>query len=270
MPIISVFDCCGAAKGGQACNCSSGGGGGADLSGPTINIDKPEVVNLTDGSWTLYDPDGLIDTAYGTNGATFNAVSGVTTVRFLGAAGDAKYMPATASGGHSWPRWYREIAATNLQTVVMSVDLKNDPSVPTWDRAVVCGIASNATSEVVNTMDGTGSFFRQAGVSAPGYGVWMLGSQTSGSNLSQVRGVSVILRSSDSLGSGAYVTVKADNLAQNSGSRNSNFNQGNAGVSTPQFHLVGFGTYATGAVPAGALTAMRITQSTSIISGFGA
>ncbi len=98
----------------------------------------------------------------------------------------------------------------------------------------------------------------------------MLGSQTSGSNLSQVRGVSTILRSNDSLGSGAYVTIKADELAQNSGTRNSNFNQGNAGVSTPQFHIVGFGTYATGAIPSGALTAMRITQSTSVLSGFGA
>ena len=266
MPVFPCFD----PKTGASGGASGGGGGGADLSGPTIAIDTPEVVNLTDGSWTLYDPDGVVDTSFGDGGVSFDAVSGVTTVRFLGAAGDSKYMIASSSGGHSWPRWYREIPATNLQTVVMSVDLKNDASVPTWDRSVCCGIASFPESEVVNTLDGTGAFFRQAGVSAPGYGVWMLGSQTSGSNLSQVRGVASILRSSDSLGSGSYVTIKADNLAQNSGSRNSNFNQANAGVGTPQFHLVGFGTYATGAIPAGALTAMRITQSTSVLSGFGA
>jgi hypothetical protein len=226
-------------------------------------------VDLTSG-WTLFDPDGLIDTSFGTNGATFDSGTGVTTVKFLGKSGDAKYMPATASGGHFWPRWYRSIPATNLKTVVMTTDFKNDPSVPTWDRAVVCGVANAPTSTVVNTMDGTGAFFRQAGVSAPGYGVWMLGSQTSGSNLTQVRGVSTVMRANDSLGSGTYITIKADELAQNSGSRNSNFNQGNSGVEiNPVYHIVGFGTYATGAVPAGALTAMRITQTTSIID-FGA
>ena len=239
----------------------TGGSGGGGTNGPTIAI-TPEVVDLTSG-WTLFDPDGLIDTTYGTNGAAFDSGSGITTVRFVGTSpGGAQYMPATTSGGHFWPRWYRSIPATNLGTVVMSCGLRNDPTVTSWDRAVVCGVANDPVSTVVNTLDGTGAFFRQAGVSAPGYGVWMLGSQTSGSNLSQVRGVSTILRSNDSLGSGAYVTVKAD--------RNSNFNQGNAGAEVnPIYHIVGFGTYGTGAIPAGAVTAMQIKQSTSVID-FGA
>jgi hypothetical protein len=266
MPVFPCFDPSTGASGGAS---GGGGGGGADLSGPTITIDNPEVVDLTTG-WTLYDPDNVVDTGFGTNGVTFDSGTGITTVKFLAKSGDAKYMPATPSGGHEWPRWYRAINATNLNTVVMSVDLKNDPSVPSWDRAVVVGIATVPTSTVQTTIDGTGAFFRQAGVSAPNYGVWMLGAQTSGSNLSQVRGVSTILRSSDSLGSGAYVTVKADELAQLSGSRNSGFNAGNSGVSAPVFQICGFGTYATGAIPGGAVTAMRITQSTSILTGFGA
>jgi hypothetical protein len=78
------------------------------------------------------------------------------------------------------------------------------------------------------------------------------------------------MRANDSLGSGSYITIKADELAQSSGSRNSNFNQGASGAEiNPVFHLVGFGTYATGDIPAGASTAIRITQTTSIIS-FGA
>jgi hypothetical protein len=252
MPVFPVFDPTTGASGGA----SGGGGGGGGTSGPT-NVITPEVVDLTSG-WTLLDPDGLIDTTYGTNGAAFDSGTGITTVKFVGTSpGDSKYMPATTSGGHFWPRWYRSIPATNLGTVVMSVDLKNDPSVTSWDRAVVVGVANDPTSTVVNTMDGTGAFFRRAGVSAPGYGVWTIGAQTSGSNLTQVRGVSTVMRANDSLGSG-------------SGSRNSNFNQGNSGVEiNPVFHLVGFGTYATGDIPVGAVTGIRITQTTSIIA-FGA
>jgi len=265
MPVFPVFDPTTGASGGA----SGGGGGGGGTSGPT-NAITPEVVDLTSG-WTLLDPDGLIDTTYGTNGAAFDSGTGITTVKFVGTSpGDAKYMPATTSGGHFWPRWYRSIPATNLGTVVMSVDLKNDPSVTSWDRAVVVGVANDPTSTVVNTMDGTGAFFRRAGVSAPGYGVWTIGAQTSGSNLTQVRGVSTVMRANDSLGSGTYITVKADELAQNSGSRNSNFNQGNSGVEiNPVYHIVGFGTYATGDIPVGAVTGIRITQTTSIIA-FGA
>jgi len=267
MPVYPVFDPTTGASGGA----SSGGGGGGGTDGPT-NAITPEVVNLTDGTWTLWDDDGLIDTTYGTNGATFDSATGETTIKMAGlAAGGAQYMPATTSGGHFWPRWYRAIPATNMGTVVMTTDLKNNTTPAPWARAVVCGLASNPTSTDVNTMDGTGGFFRHGGTGSNPFnlGVWTLGSQTSGSNLSIVRGLATVMRSNDSLGSGTYITVKADELALNSGSRNTGFNAGAAGATVPVFHMVGVGTYGTGTIPVGALVTMRITQTTSIIA-FGA
>ena len=61
MPVYPVFDPTTGASGGA----SGGGGGGGGTDGPT-NAITPEVVNLTDGTWTLLDPDGLIDTTFGT------------------------------------------------------------------------------------------------------------------------------------------------------------------------------------------------------------
>jgi hypothetical protein len=98
--------------------CTPGGGGGG-ASGPVVPVTS-EVVDLTDGSWTLYDPDNLIDQTYGTDGATFDAETGFTTIKMAGLAqGDAKYMIAASNNGHHWPRWYRVIAgADNLKTVL--------------------------------------------------------------------------------------------------------------------------------------------------------
>lgn len=245
--------------------CSGGGG----ASGPTNDI-TPEVVDLTSG-WTLLDPDGLIDTSYGTNGATFNAATGETTIKMNElASGDAKYMPDVATNGHHWPRWYRATSATNLSTCVMSVDLKNNTTPTPWARTVVVGMANDPTSTDVNVMDGTGAIFRHAGsVSNPfQYGVWTVSAATAGSNSTIARGLTTVMRSNDSLGSGTYITAKSDDSVFNSGSRNSNQNAA-VGSSTPAFHIIGVGTYTTGTIAAGSLLTLRITQTTSIIS-FGA
>jgi hypothetical protein len=243
-----------------------GGGGGGGTDGPT-NAITPEVVDLTSG-WTLYDPDGLIDTTYGTGGATFDASTGETTIRMAGLAqGDAKYMPAASNNGHHWPRWYRAISATNLNTVVMTTDLKNNATPTPWARAVVVGLANDPTSTDVNTMDGTGGFFRHGGSTSNPfqYGVWTIAAQTSGQNSSLSRGLATVMRSNDSLGSGTYITVKADQTALNSGSRNSNYNAG-FGSETAVYQMVGIGTYGTGTIAAGSLVTMRISQTTSIVS----
>lgn len=248
-------------------NPSSGGGGGTD--GP-INAITPEVIDLTDG-WTLYDPDNLIDTSYGASGASFDAETGFTTVKMAGLTnGNAKYMVAAPNGGHFWPRWYRTItAATNLTTVVMTSEMVNDATVAPWARSICLGVCNDPTSTVVNTMDGTGGFFRHGGSpsNAVQYGVWMLASQTSGANLLNERGVQTIMRSRDSLGSGTYINSRGDTgRAILSGSRNSNFNAGiGAGAAVPVFHILGIGTYGMGGILPGSLTKMRFSQTTSLL-----
>jgi hypothetical protein len=246
------------------------GGGGSGGATPTTPL-TAEVIDLTDGSWTLYDPDGLIDQTYGTGGAAFNATTGYTTIKMAGLAiGDAKYMIAASNNGHHWPRWYRAIeAGDNLKTSVMSTELVNDPSVTPWARSICLGICNAPTSTDPNTLDGTGGFMRHGGSpsNAIQYGVWMLSSQTSGSNLSNSRGVATILRSRDSLGSGAFITSRDDTgRAIAAGTRNSNFNAGiGPGDAVPTYHILGVGTYGTGGIVAGSLVQMRFAQTTTLI-----
>ena len=271
MPVIDCFDPDTGASGGP-----SGGGGtpGGDCTECTNNPVNPitaEVVNLTDGSWQLHDPDGLIDTSYGTNGATFDSETGFTTIKMAGlAVGDFKYMIAAPNNGHLWPRWYRAIdGADNLKTVQMTTEMVNDATVTPWARSICLGVANDPTSTDPNTMDGTGGFFRHGGSpsNATQYGVWMIASQTSGSNLANSRGVATVLRSRDSLGSGAFITSRDDTgRAIASGTRNSNFNAGiGAGDAVPVYHILGIGTYGNGGILAGSLVKMRFAQTSSII-----
>ena len=269
--IISPPDCSDVVI--PAHTCTPGGGGGA--SGPVVPVTS-EVVDLTDGSWTLLDPDNLIDTSYGTDGATFDAETGFTTIKMAGlAVGNAKYMIAASNNGHHWPRWYRAITGgTNLTTVQMSTELVNDATVTPWARSICLGVANDPTSVVPNDMDGTGGFMRHGGSpsNAVQYGVWMISSQTSGSNLANSRAVATVLRSRDSLGSGAFITSRDDTgRAIASGTRNSNFNAGiGAGDAVPVYHILGIGTYGTGGIVAGSLVKMRFAQTTSIIDFTGA
>jgi len=253
--------------------CASGGGDSDCVSCTSnkANAITPEIVDLTDGSWTLFDPDNLIDTSYGTNGATYDESTGETVIKMAGLAqGNAKYMIAASNGGHHWPRWYRVIPnATNLTTNVMTTELVNNPSVTPWARSIALGICNVPTNTDPNILDGTGGFFRHGGSpsNATQYGVWMLSSQTSGSNLLNERGEATIMRSRDSIGSGTYIVSRDTGRAILSGSRNSNFNAGiGAGDAVAVYHILGIGTYGTGGIVAGSLVAMKFKQTTSVIA----
>ena len=68
MPIFPCFDPTTGASGG-----ASGGGGGS-----LYDVSMGSAVNLTDGSWTLSDPDSLVDSVSfsgGFNTVTMNALA---------------------------------------------------------------------------------------------------------------------------------------------------------------------------------------------------
>jgi len=243
-----------------------GGGGGGPIGSSTATA---ETIDLTDGTWSLWDDDGLIDTSYGTSGVTFDAVSGENTIKMAAlTVGSQNYMPASGTT-HRWPRYYKNLVLSDRQalpadTIVSTVEMSNNATPAAWARVVVCGICSDATQTNKDQMDGSGGLFRHGGgASNPfAYGVWMLNAQTSGQNLSLTRGISTITRSNQSIGSGTYICVQADQSALTSGSRNSNFNQA---ASTGVQQIVGIGTYATGSIAAGSLVTMKIKSLINVV-----
>ena len=103
MPIAPCFDPTTGASGGS--QGGGGGGGGADLSALGF-----VEVDLTDGSWTLTDPDDLVDTvshASGVNTVVMNAL----------AAGSNNYAWSTSTTQRA-PRWTRELNAVKTLRAV--------------------------------------------------------------------------------------------------------------------------------------------------------
>lgn len=149
MPITPFFDPTTGASGGAA---PSGGGGGisADPSGTPIN--------LTDGSWTLYDPLSIVQSvAYdaGTNSNTVTCNAAVAT-------NDLVWNNAVAA--HTGPRWYRalEIAGTPMTTDDFITSIYRFAPVQTvtdFSSCGVCALAQDPTTSVTADILGAGAFF---------------------------------------------------------------------------------------------------------------
>tara|TARA_R100001460_G_scaffold12309_2_gene28370 strand:+ start:547 stop:1332 length:786 start_codon:yes stop_codon:yes gene_type:complete len=102
MPIVNAFDePQGGANGGFTPGDSGGGGG--------VNLDAVPLaaIDLTDGTWTLEDPDNLVNTV--------NHSSGVNTIVWnaLGvASSDYRWTSSTTCRA---PRWYKLLTVNGVQ-----------------------------------------------------------------------------------------------------------------------------------------------------------
>ena len=81
---------------------------GADSSGVSLDAVALESINLTDGSWTLEDPDSMVssvafDSATKINTVTFNATAGSSNLRWNNGS--------TARG----PRWYKALIVNGVR-----------------------------------------------------------------------------------------------------------------------------------------------------------
>ena len=102
MPITPCFDPTTGASGG-----ASGGGGGVNLDAVPLGA----AIDLTDG-WTLVDPQGVVDTTYGTNGVTFSG--GFNTVQF-NAFGPGSNFNWGSTAAHEAPRWHKPLLINSVQ-----------------------------------------------------------------------------------------------------------------------------------------------------------
>ena len=199
-----------------------------------------EEIDLTDGSWTLYDPDSLIDSVSrsdGWNVVTWNAL----------AAGSSDYTWSSGTT-HRAPRWSKLLKIDGSQIdnqnhLILSTRLELDGTVNDFDQQVVCGAALDPSSTANADIDGTGGLVNKTTAGNPAYGTWQRNAATSTGNASNAYGIATVLRAGDSLGGGGYVNFDSSDGALASGTRSSNVNAA-AGSTVDVYIMVGVGTAA--------------------------
>lgn len=250
MPITQVFDpVTGAANGGGT------GGGGS----PSLRDVPLTEINLTDGSWTLSDPDGTLKSVAFSAG--FNTIT-------LNARASNENNRWDAGSTCTMPRWYKDFQIDDVDITVddviqFIVRLERDIAVGTnFNPSFVAGLANDPTSTVLNTVRGNGAIHTRVGSGNPAYGTWQNNASTTGTNVNNDFGLTSVMRGYNALGSGAYLNV---NIAPNpdtvatSGSRNSNINASGTTSGTTIKIMVAPGARSnTDAIPADAVYKMKI------------
>ena len=216
MPVTPCFDPTTGSSGG-----ASGGGGAASLFDLAFT-----TVDLTDPSWALFDPDGLIDTV--SHSAGFNLVTWNNVV----ASQDYNW---SATGDHRAPRWYRLLTVSGNQVttashLVFTSRLQNDPTVNDFNQQIVMGPAINPALIPSLSILGAGGAFTKTTAGNPAYGTWQINASTTGSNAALEYGKTSVLWGGDSAGAGVYINFDNTDNAINSGSRNSNQNSLSGGT----------------------------------------
>lgn len=213
------------------------GGGSPAASASLANL-TPTAIDLTDESWTLYDPDSLVKSVAFTGGANLVTWNELDT-------GSADYNWSSGTT-HRAPRWYRLLTISGVQvksthTLNMTTEIIGDVSVNDFAQQVVVGAAFDPSSTAHTTIDGSGGIYNKTTGGNPAYGTWQLNSATTGQNANNVRGITNVMRSNNAMGSGTYFSITSAGAVQTSGSRNSNQNAA-AGSEINVFVMVGIGT----------------------------
>jgi hypothetical protein len=201
-----------------------------------------DVVDLTDGSWTLLDPDSLVSSvshAGGFNTITMNAL----------AAGSSEYRWSSSATSNNAPRWYRAWNYTGTTTRATSDDLSNYTNLIEIDRAsandfdfeVICGVGTDPTSTTRNNIDGMGAgVSNEVGSSACRFGHWRNTSMpTVTPNAAIVKTVQTGQYGARHMGTSVFMLLDATNFHRQRGST-TGANTIAAGVDL--FQIVGVGT----------------------------
>ena len=211
MPITQAFDpTTGAANGGG----SGGGGGGGSLYKSSFT-----TVDLTDGTWQLFDPLGLVKSVTfdgSHNTVTWNATAYDATLRWF------------VSGTKNAPRWYKlqevdgnQVTSMDYQVFQTVVDL--DLTVDDFNQACGMVVMQNPETTAEATLKPTGAYAIKLVGGNPAWGTLQYTGTTTGYNAAADHAVVACLRGGNSLGSGAYqILSSTDDRVYNAGSRNSN------------------------------------------------
>jgi hypothetical protein len=108
----------------------------------------PEVVDLTDGTWTLYDPDLLVQSI------SFDSSTGEHTVTMNELASPTSDYNPCGGSGYRGPRWYKALeisgTAVNADDVITMIHTA-EPTITTagWNQRNIWGTTCNPTGLIV-------------------------------------------------------------------------------------------------------------------------
>jgi len=216
--------------------CSGGGGGGTSLADLT-----PTLIDLTDGSWTLYDPDSLIGSvahSEGWNTVTWNTVNA-----------NASYNWSTASGGMRAPRWFKALILTGTTQVtstdclLFTTEMEASRTDSSLDKVILCAAEAVSSTDpaLIRAVGGAANKVSTTQISG---GAYAYSAETVTQNAALGKTINTALRSNDSMGGSLYVALNnsAPATGVSMGSRISNrSNAGAGGAGVGLSVLVGVG-----------------------------
>lgn len=216
---------------------TTGASGGAPAPAPPpslYNLPMTEV-DLTDGSWTLLDPDGLIDTVSfsgGYNLITFNAGGATPNHRW-----------AVYSTTKTAPRWYKSLEIDGNQVTLLDPSwfvcrMQNDTTVDDFNQQNVFGTAADPTSTDTNVMGLVGGTWLRTVGTTTGYGVITRDSNLWNSAVPTVYSHANVMQGGNALGSATYLHYNNTGTIDRAGSRNTGVL---AQAGTNRYLMVGVG-----------------------------
>ena len=249
MPVIPCFDRNDGTSGGPT---PSPGGGGTSLSGLT-----PVLVDLTDGSWTLYDPDSLVDTVAHS--------AGWNTITWEAASASADLNWSTASGSMRAPRWYKKLLldttqVTSTDCLLFTTEMEASRTDSSLTK-VILTVAEQPGSTDVALIRAVGGAANKVSTTQISGGSYAYSAETVTQNAALGSTFATTLRSNDSMGGSLYVALNTSETGVSMGSRISNRSQaGTAGAGQDIHVMVGVGPK-TSAISLGAGDTQRFRLS---------
>jgi len=234
MPVFPCFDPTSGASGGASSG-GGGGGGGGYFDAAMIEAD------LTDGSWTLFDPSSLVKSV------SFDGSRNVITVNAVNSGANAA-LNWKNSGTRNAPRWYRAatIDGNNVNRGFFTycayrLDFDATRQV---NCDIVTGLALSGNATTAAALSLGGAFGQIASNAAnASYGVYSYSGATSLSTAGPDFGLASYLYGGNKIGGGSAHLVKEVNgfdTSQNAGiTRSSNNNITSGGQ--PLSLVVGLG-----------------------------
>ena len=222
-----------------------GGGGAAPAAGADLSALGFVAVDLTDSSWTLYDPDDLVDSvshSSGVNTVTMNALG----------TGNLHYSWVNATNMRA-PRWYKELKiadADGADTFTLQVLMEYQAASSRFATQMVAGIAEDATGTVYNDIELLGAVVQSPKTGNQAGGAFGRQSGAIAGATSVFHRVWVVANfSGGRMGTPTYITSRSDGTILASGQRATN--NAYTDLTTNLDIMVGLGTLGSQTINAG-------------------
>lgn len=213
---------------------SAPGGGGVSLYGLGWNF-----VDLTDGSWTLTDPDSLVQSV--------SHSSGYNTVTWNALTGSNNYNWSSGTTIRA-PRWHKaySIDGTAIdadELLTFSLFGAIDTTVNDFDQQVIGGLGADLTATATDAVEGSGMQMDRQTTGVVEYGPWAYNAASTSGAGGSVTGLVSVVRGGLSVGAGVGLGLDGSDVAVNNQQRlGGRFNQIASGAAIHVFIGVGIRT----------------------------